>query len=59
MNRVFRYRIYPTRKQTMLLEQMLQDHCDLYNAALQERREAYRHSGVRIQLCDVWVYCSR
>ncbi len=43
MNRVFRYRIYPTAKQAVSLEQMLRDHCDLYNAALQERRDAWRH----------------
>ena len=49
MNHVFRYRIYPTKKQTVTLEQMLQNHCDIYNAALQERREAYQHSGVTIQ----------
>ena len=48
MARVFRYRIYPTRKQTVLLGQMLQDYCDLYNAALQERRDAYQYSGVRV-----------
>lgn len=42
MIRTFRYRIYPTKKQ----EQTLNDHlaicCELYNAALQERRDAWR-----------------
>ena len=52
MNRVFRYRTYPTRKQAVLLEQMLQDHYDIYNAALQERREVWQHSGVRVQYKD-------
>lgn len=43
MNRVFRYRLHPTAKQSDGLRLMLADHCDLYNAALQERRDAYRH----------------
>jgi putative transposase len=43
MNRVFRYRLYPTAKQSDTLRLMLEDHCSLYNAALQERRDAYRH----------------
>ncbi len=41
MNRVFRYRLYPTSRQDTALGQMLRDHCDIYNAALQERRDAY------------------
>jgi putative transposase len=51
VNRVFRYRIYPTAKQTVALEQMLRDHCDMYNAALQERRDAYR-CGVKVRYGD-------
>ena len=42
MNRVFRYRLYPTSRQQTSLGEMLRDHCRLYNAALQERRDAYR-----------------
>ena len=41
MNRVFRYRLYPTARQTVALGEMLRDHCTMYNAALQERRDAY------------------
>jgi len=33
----------PTGKQAAALTEMLADHCSLYNAALQERRDAYRH----------------
>lgn len=33
----------PTSRQQVALRLMLRDHCDLYNAALQERRDAYRH----------------
>lgn len=51
MNRVFRYRIYPTAKQAVALEQTLRDHCDMYNAALQERRDAYR-CGVKVRYGD-------
>ena len=43
MNRVFRYRLYPTAKQSDNLRLMMEDHCSLYNAALQERRDAYNH----------------
>ena len=41
MNRVFRYRLYPTARQTVALGEMLRDHCTMYNAAMQERRDAY------------------
>ena len=33
----------PTSKQAQALSEMLRDHCSLYNGALQERRDAYRH----------------
>ncbi|WP_329112278.1 RNA-guided endonuclease InsQ/TnpB family protein [Streptomyces sp. NBC_01353] len=35
----------PTVGQTIALGEMLRDHCSLYNGALQERREAYRHAS--------------
>ncbi len=31
--------------QTQALAEMLRDHCSLYNGALQERRDAYRHAS--------------
>ena len=49
MNRTFRYRLYPTSRQVIVLEAMLRDHCDLYNAALQERRDAFRMRGTSIR----------
>jgi len=52
MNRTFRYRIYPTARQAVALGDMLADHCALYNAALQERRDAYRRSGVSVRYGD-------
>lgn len=43
MRRSFKFRLRPTAKQEILLVAMLGAHCDLYNAALQERRDGYRH----------------
>ncbi|BCW52026.1 transposase (plasmid) [Arthrobacter sp. StoSoilB13] len=42
MIRAYKFRMYPTSKQEALLRAMLADHRDLYNAALQERKEAWR-----------------
>lgn len=52
MNRVYRYRIYPTAKQMIALSEMLRDHCDLYNAALQERRDAWKMCKVGVRYGD-------
>jgi putative transposase len=43
MRRSFKFLLRPTSKQAAALGEMLRDHCSLYNAALQERRDAYRH----------------
>jgi putative transposase len=42
MKRAYKLRAYPTRPQESRAIRLLRDHCDLYNAALQERREAWR-----------------
>ncbi len=43
--KTFKYRLYPTRKQAASLQWTL-DHCrELYNAALQERKEVYKYTG--------------
>ena len=47
-NKAYKFRIYPTRKQTGTLEWTLRRCKELYNAALEERREAYRMSGVSV-----------
>jgi len=47
VNRTYRYRIYPTRKQRLALEAQLGFACDLYNAALEQRRYAFR-AGQRV-----------
>ncbi|GAA3254572.1 transposase [Streptomyces labedae] len=43
MIRAYRFLLRPTARQQAALGEMLRDHCSLYNAALQERRGAYRH----------------
>ncbi len=45
MVRVFRYRLYPTRAQEQTLREQLRLCRELYNAALQERRDAYKATG--------------
>ena len=42
MRRAYKFRAYPTRPQEGRSVALLRDHCDLYNAALEERREAWR-----------------
>jgi putative transposase len=42
VRRAFKFRAYPTRPQEVRAARLLADHCDLYNAALEERREAWR-----------------
>src|SRR2546430_11011195 len=42
MKKTYRYRLYPTKKQETLLNQQLALLAELYNAALQERRDAWR-----------------
>jgi putative transposase len=43
--RAYKFLLRPTVRQTQALTAMLADHCSLYNGALQERRDAYRHSS--------------
>ncbi|MFF3465043.1 RNA-guided endonuclease InsQ/TnpB family protein, partial [Streptomyces sp. NPDC002619] len=43
MIRAYKFLMRPTVRQGQALGEMLRDHCSLYNAALQERRDAYRH----------------
>ncbi len=48
MKQAFRYRIFPTKHQEATLRTQLSLCCQLYNAGLQERREAYRMGGKSI-----------
>ncbi len=43
MIRAYKFLMRPTVRQEQALSEMLRDHCSLYNGALQERRDAYRH----------------
>jgi len=38
----YKYRLYPNEAQVQFLENQLHEACDLYNAALQERRDAWK-----------------
>jgi putative transposase len=42
VRRAYKLRAYPTRPQEGRAVRLLADHCELYNAALAERREAWR-----------------
>ena len=48
MRRAFKFRAYPSRPQEGHAVRLLADHCDLYNAALEERREAWRMRQVSV-----------
>jgi putative transposase len=48
MRRSYKFRAYPTRPQEGRSIRLLRDHCDLYNAALEERRGAWRMCRVSI-----------
>jgi putative transposase len=48
MRRTFRYRLYPTRTQDSALHAQVDEACRLYNAALDERRSAWRMRGLKL-----------
>jgi putative transposase len=52
MRKAYKLRAYPTRPQETRAVRLLRDHCDLYNAALQERRDAWRMQRVSISYGD-------
>jgi len=43
--KTYKYRLYPTKKQAITLQGVLDRLRELYNAALQERRDCYRYTG--------------
>ncbi|NGO11844.1 transposase [Streptomyces sp. HC44] len=45
MIRAYKFLLRPTTRQEQALRAMLADHCSLYNGALQERRDAWRHGS--------------
>ncbi|MFN3430605.1 MAG: RNA-guided endonuclease InsQ/TnpB family protein [Candidatus Sericytochromatia bacterium] len=52
MRKTFRYRLYPTNEQALSLTRQLREACTLYNAALQERRDAWKLAGKAIGYYD-------
>jgi putative transposase len=52
LKRAFKFRAYPTRQQQGRAVGLLRDHCDLYNAALEERRDAWRKRRVTVGYGD-------
>jgi len=48
MKRAYKFRAYPTLPQQGRAVHLLAGHCDLYNAALEERREAWRRHSASI-----------
>ena len=46
------YKLYPTKQQAEDLNSALRLHCEFYNAALQERSEAYKKQGISISNKD-------
>jgi len=52
VKRAYKMRAYLTRPQEGRAVRLLADHCDLHNAALAERREAWRMGKIRISYGD-------
>ena len=52
MRKNFKYRLCPTEAQGDALTHQLAEACRLYNAAIQERRDAYRMAGESINYYD-------
>jgi putative transposase len=48
MNKTYQFRLYPTKKQRVTFNKWLALCCEVYNAALQERRDAYRMAGASL-----------
>jgi transposase len=52
VRKTYRYRLYPTRAQGVALHGQVDEACRFYNAALQERRDAYRMAGESLTYDD-------
>jgi hypothetical protein len=52
MRRAYVFRLRPTARQHVTLASCVDGHRELYNAALQERRDAWAHSKTRINYGD-------
>ncbi len=52
VRRSYRFRLYPTRRQREALAAQLKAACELYNAALEQRRQLWREHGVSVRYHD-------
>ena len=52
MIRSYKYRLYPNKVQSGLLDRVLEIHRQIYNAALQERRAAWDHCRISVYYSD-------
>src|SRR5258708_29475374 len=52
MRRAYKFRMRPTAGQHMAVTACVESHRELYNAALQERRDAWAYSKTRIRYRD-------
>jgi putative transposase len=52
MLKTFKYRLYPTRKQTQAIEEMLETHRRIFNNALAQRKSAWEESQESISYGD-------
>ena len=52
MRRAYVFRLGPTSRQHVALAACVEAHRELYNAALQERRDAWAHRKTRIYYRD-------
>jgi putative transposase len=52
MRKTYKYRLFPTDAQSQALDAQLGEACRLYNAALQERRDAYQKCGISLNYYD-------
>ena len=48
----YKYRLYPNTEQRQVLNRILETHRQVYNAALQERRDAWKRCSVSIRYAD-------
>ena len=58
MRFAYKYRLYPNEAQVQFLENQLHEACELYNAALQERRDAWKVSRKSIHYYEKPKGCS-
>lgn len=52
LRRTYRYRLYPTAKQRLAIQAQLAFACELYNAGLEQRRDAWRRRNRSLTLFE-------